>query len=164
MENATVTKNDRVGLLVSLVDEAFNRNAWHGPTLWGALRGVTSEQAAWRPAPDRHNIWEIAVHAAYWKHMVRRRITGDRRLRFPLRGKDWFVRPAAAGESDWHADLGLLRNAHRELRTLVADLSPADLAGDRAGERRAHMIRGSAAHDVYHAGQIQLLKRLNHAG
>lgn len=91
MENATVTKNDRVGLLVSLVDEAFNRNAWHGPTLWGALRGVTSEQAAWRPAPDRHNIWEIAVHAAYWKHMVRRRITGDRRLRFPLRGKDWFV-------------------------------------------------------------------------
>lgn len=164
MGNATVTPNDRGGLLVSLLDEAFSRNAWHGPTLWGALRGVTPEQAAWRPAPDRHNIWEIAVHTAYWKHIVRRRITGDRRLRFSLRGKNWFVRPTDTGESAWRADLKLLRDQHTELQTLVAGLSPTDLAGDAAGARRAHMIRGIAAHDVYHAGQIQLLKRLNRAG
>lgn len=164
MGNATVATNDGVGLLVSLLDEAFRRNAWHGPTLWGALRGVTPEQAAWRPAPDRHNIWEVVVHAAYWKHIVRRRITGDRRLRFPLRGTDWFARPTDAGESAWREDLKLLRDQHRQLHTLVAGLSPAEVGGDRAGERRAHLIRGIAAHDVYHAGQIQLLKRLNPAG
>lgn len=164
MGSAAVATRDQVGLLVSLLDEAFSRNAWHGPTLWGALRGVTPEQAGWRPAPDRHNIWEIAVHAAYWKHIVRRRITGDRRLRFPLRGRNWFARPAAASASAWRADLDLLRDQHTQLHTMVASLSPADVAGGAAGERHAHMIRGIAAHDVYHAGQIQLLKRLNHAG
>lgn len=162
MGNATVA-TDPVGLLVSLLDEAFSRKGWHGPTLWGALRGVTPEQAAWRPGPDRHNIWEVAAHAAYWKHVVRRRITGDRRLRFPLRGRDWFARPAGASASAWRADLQLLRDQHAQLRSLVASLAPADLGGGAAGERHAHMIRGIAAHDVYHAGQIQLLKRLNHA-
>lgn len=164
MGNVAVETSDLVGLLVSLLDEAFSRKAWHGPNLWGALRGVTPQQAARRPAPDRHNIWEIAVHAAYWKHIVRRRITGNRRLRFPLRGKDWFVRPDDAGESAWRADLALLRDQHAELHTLVVGLSSADVAGDADGARRARLIRGIAAHDVYHAGQIQLLKRLNQAG
>lgn len=163
MGTVTVESSDLVGLL-SMLDEAFSSKAWHGPNLWGALRGVTPEQAGWRPAPDRHNIWEIAVHAAYWKHIVRRRITGNRRLRFPLRGKDWFVRPDDASESAWRADRALLRDQHAELHTLVASLSPADLAGDADGERRARLIRGIAAHDIYHAGQVQLLKRLNQTG
>ncbi|HEM45638.1 MAG TPA: hypothetical protein ENO23_01200, partial [Alphaproteobacteria bacterium] len=82
-----------IDLLLASLDEAFDRSAWHGATLWGTLRAVRSEEAAWRPAPHRHSIWEIALHCAYWKYVVRRRLTGDRRRTFPLAGSDWFERP-----------------------------------------------------------------------
>ena len=58
--------------LLQLLDESYDRKSWHGPNLRGSLRGVTAEEAAWRPAAERHNIWEIALHAAYWKYAVLR--------------------------------------------------------------------------------------------
>ena len=61
-------------ILLGLLDEAFERKSWHGTNLRGSLRGLPAKQAAWRPGPRRHNIWEIAVHAAYWKYAVRRRL------------------------------------------------------------------------------------------
>ena len=67
-----------VRLLLAAIDEAYERKAWHGTNLRGALRGVTARQAAWRPAAGRHNLWEIALHAAYWKYAVRRRLTGEK--------------------------------------------------------------------------------------
>ena len=57
--------NREIELLLGLLDEAFDKKAWHGPNLRGAVRGVSSDEAAWRPSPDRHNVWEIMVHAAY---------------------------------------------------------------------------------------------------
>ena len=51
-------------VLFDFIDEAFDKKSWHGPNLRGSLRGVTAQQAAWRPGPDRHNIWELALHAA----------------------------------------------------------------------------------------------------
>ena len=82
--------------LLSMIDEAFDGRAWHGPTLRRAVAGVTPAQAAWRPAPGRHSILEVALHAAYWKHEVRRRITGGPRGDFPIEGRNWF---AADGQS-----------------------------------------------------------------
>ena len=67
---------------LSLLDEAFERKAWHGPNLRGTLRGVTAEVAAWRPGAGRHNVWELCVHAAYWKYAVRRMLTGEKRGSF----------------------------------------------------------------------------------
>ena len=69
----------RIDLLLALLDEAFERKAWHGPNLKGALRGITAREAAWRPAPGSHNIWELVLHAAYWKYAVRRMLTGQKR-------------------------------------------------------------------------------------
>ncbi|HEY6050809.1 MAG TPA: DinB family protein, partial [Thermoanaerobaculia bacterium] len=68
-----------IALLLSIVDEAYDRSAWHGPNLKGSLRRLTEEEAAWRPGPGRHSAWELAVHAAYWKYAVRRRLTGEKR-------------------------------------------------------------------------------------
>jgi DinB superfamily len=65
-----------IHVLLRLLEEAFQKQAWHGPNLKGSLRGLTAEQAAWRPDPTRHNIWELAVHCAYWKYAVRRKLTG----------------------------------------------------------------------------------------
>lgn len=150
-----------VRLLLDALDEAFDRRSWHGTNLRGSLRGVTASQAAWRPAPGRHNIEEIAVHAAYWKYVVRRVITGGKRGSFPLRGSNWFARE---GEDAivWRRDLQLLADQHRKLREAVAAL-PAirlHLLSRKRGFTYAGLIRGVAAHDLYHAGQIQLLKRL----
>src|SRR5205823_11893054 len=77
--------------MIALIDEAFDARAWHGPTLRRSVRGVTPAQAAWRPAPGRHNIWEVTAHAAYWKHEVRRRLGGAPRRPFPLIGRNWFA-------------------------------------------------------------------------
>lgn len=155
---------DAQALLLHQLDTAYDRKAWHGPTLRGALRGVDEELAAWRPAPERHTIWELAIHCAYWKYTVRRRLLGERRGSFPLPGSNWFTRPAAG--ADWKADLALLDETHRTLREAVAALDPADLDRTPAGSkhRAAELIAGVAAHDLYHAGQVQLMKRLAAGG
>lgn len=149
-------------LVFKMVDEAFERRAWHGPNLRGSLRGVTAAQAAWRPAPGRHSIWELTVHAAYWKYAVRRRLTGRKRGSFALKGSNWFPRPDAGDASAWRGDVALLVREHRLLREAIAALKVKDLDAPSPGHRQTYatLISGVAAHDLYHAGQIQILKRL----
>lgn len=150
---AASARTPEVLLLIEWLDEAFDKKSWHGPNLKGAIRGVTARQACWRPAPDAHNIWEYALHAAYWKYVVRRRITGEKRGSFPLPGSDFFMRPVEVSEAAWKGDIGLLTAQHQDLRRAVSELT----APTRA---LVHLIRGAAAHDVYHAGQIRFLRKL----
>lgn len=140
-------------LLRTLLEEGYGKQSWHGPNLTGVLKGVDAAEAVWRPAPGRHNIWELAVHTAYWKYAVRRRLTGQKRGSFALKGSNWFARNGEGGQAAWRADLTLLRQEHESLRDTVAALKRVDAAQSR-------LIRGVAVHDLYHAGQIQLLKRL----
>jgi hypothetical protein len=149
-----------IAALLALVDEAYDRKSWHGVNLRGALRRVDPAQAAWRPGPGRHNVWELVAHAAYWKYVVRRRILGGARGAFPLAGSNFFARPDRFDADAWAADLALLADEHRQLRATIAGLGDADLARTSGGRPLAWSIRGVAAHDLYHAGQIQLLKTL----
>jgi hypothetical protein len=154
-----------VAQLLAIVDQAYNTTSWHGTNLRGSVRRVTAAQASWRPAATRHNIWEIVVHAAYWKYAVTRRFTGAARGSFPLKGSNWFKRPASpdeSGEKAWRADVALLDQRHDALRQAMMGLSPQDLARTPAGKTVSNfaVLSGIAAHDLYHAGQIQLLKRL----
>jgi DinB family protein len=146
--------------LLALVDEAYNHAAWHGPNLRGSMRGVTARQAALRPGPGRHNIWEIAVHAAYWKYTVRRRLLGEKRGSFSVQGSNFFARPVDRSEKAWRADVALLESEHRKLRETVASIQPNDLDHRARGSKTIvrRLIAGIAFHDVYHAGQIQLIK------
>jgi len=153
-----------VELLLSLLDEAFDKKAWHGTNLRGSVRGLSAETAAWRPAPGRHSIWELTVHTAYWKYAVRRRLTGEKRGSFVLQGSNFFPRPGPEGVSEaaWKKDVALLVSEHRKLRRAVAAVKPSALTRTSSGHRTTNLtlIRGIAAHDLYHAGQIQVLKRL----
>ncbi len=151
-----------VSSLLEQLDEAFDRQSWHGPNLKGSLRGLDVDQALWRPAPDRHNAWEILVHAAYWKYAARRRLTGEKRGSFPRKGSNWFPSPSAPTEKEWREEARLLKDCHATLRQAVAGLEDADLRRRAPGgkETMGRLVRGVAAHDLYHAGQIQLLKRL----
>ena len=147
---------------LALLDEAYNRRSWHGTNLRGSIRGLTIQEAAWRPGPARHNIWEIVVHAAYWKYAVWRRLTGSKRGSFPLEGSNWFARPEARTDAAWRRDVALLESMHKQLREAVADFPQSRLALRAPGSPFTYgaLVRGAAAHDLYHAGQIQLLKRL----
>jgi DinB superfamily len=155
-----------VGLLLRLLDQAYERRSWHGPNLRGSLRGVGAAVAARRPAEGRHNIWEVVLHAAYWKYVVRRRLLGEKRGSFPLKGSNWFPRPVTLSEAAWQEDVALLERMHWAMREAVAALAPRDLGVTPAGSKVSNfdMIAGVAAHDIYHAGQIQLLKRLAGGG
>jgi uncharacterized damage-inducible protein DinB len=150
--------------LLFLIDTAYDRVSWHGPNLRGSLRGLTPPQAAWRPAPGRHNIWELVVHAAYWKYAAWRRLTGAKQGSFPLEGSNWLPRPGGAAR-ELRADLELLEAMHRTLRDAVAALDPGmlDRRPPKGTVTARALVTGVAAHDLYHAGQIQLLKRLQHA-
>jgi hypothetical protein len=111
--------------------------------------------------PDRKNVWEIALHAAYWKYTVLRQLTGAKRGKFPLVGSNWFAR-STPDASAWKADLKLLDQMHADLRAAVASLAPELLESKPPFSKhtRRRLIQGAALHDTYHTGQIQTLKRL----
>jgi uncharacterized damage-inducible protein DinB len=152
----------RVALLLRQMDEAFNARSWHGTNLRGSLRGLTDAAASWRPAAGRHNIWEVALHAAYWKYAVRRRLTGLTRGSFPLRGSNWFPSDGTPEVRSFGEAVKILENEHRLLRQAVAGLREADLGKRPASSSNSNLklLTGIIAHDLYHAGQVQILKRL----
>jgi hypothetical protein len=140
------------------LDEAFDKKSWHGPNLRAAIRGATS-------GGDRHNIWELTLHAAYWKYAARRKILREKRGSFVLAGSNFFERPegglaatgskAAGPAAAWKRDIAILEAEHRKLRDTVAQLPARALT-----PVVRHLLRGAAAHDLYHAGQIRLPRRM----
>lgn len=150
--------------LLDILEQAYDHKSWHGTNLRGSIKGLKVEVAAFRPAPDRHNIWEIVVHAAYWKYVVYRRLLGEAKGSFPLKGSNWFARPmdAEANSTTWKAELGLLEETHQRFLKAVAGLKPKEINFTPPDSKfsNAFLITGIAAHDLYHAGQIQLLKSL----
>ena len=149
-------------LLLDLLDQAFDHRAWHGTGLWGSIRELDVRQALWRPGRGRHNIWEVVLHTAYWKYIVRRRLTRDRTLVFPRVGANWPRLPERPAAAAWRRDVALLKEQHRLLRAVIARFSVARLnaKGWRSSWSNAAHVYGIASHDLYHAGQIQLLKVL----
>jgi len=144
-------------LILALLDEGYEKKTWHGPNLRQAIRGMSARQAAWRPRAGRHNIWEETLHAAYWKYVVRRQIEGGKRGSFALTGSNFFRRPekGKANEAAWRADKKLLEREHRALRASVAKVLDTS-----RGAKFLRQIYGVAFHDIYHGGQIRLMRRL----
>jgi DinB superfamily len=143
--------------MLAILEEGYRKKAWHGPTLKQSLKGVTAKQAAWRPGKGRHNIWELTLHAAYWKYAARRRLVGGKQGSFVLKGHNFFLRPEQGKftESAWIADKAILENEHRELRRAMSKA-----LGKSPDRKKLRTIYGVALHDVYHTGQIRLLRRL----
>jgi hypothetical protein len=151
-------------LLIENVQPRPGRGGWHGgPTPLGALRGVTIEQAIWTPAPGRKCLWGLALHVAYWKYAVRRRLEGGRAPRFPRSPANWPDVPAVQDEKSWAADVALLRAEHERLLAAIRDVPVSRYAEAVPDGKRwtlGELILGIAQHDAYHAGQMQMLKRL----
>jgi len=140
-------------LLLEILDCAFDRQSWHGPNLMSSLRGVRAKDAA-RSLPGRKSIWQQLLHAAYWKHRVLNKIIGT--SPFPRRGSNWSKLPDERSEKTFKADIEMLRREHQQLRQAIASLSENQLT-----PKQIWRIHGAAAHDLYHAGQIKLLRRFS---
>lgn len=140
------------------------KKLWHGgPTIMGCLRGVSAEEAAWKPGPGRPGIWELALHAAYWKYAVWRRATNAPHGSFPRRPSDFPALPKDPSEKAWRSDRQLLRTYHKKLEETMATFDPErlDSTDGRPGSATFRdMFLGIVFHDIYHAGQIQTLKKL----
>ena len=164
MRSGIESSSREIKILLGLVDEAYSRKAWHGPNLKGSLRGLSANLAQKRPATGRHNIWEIVVHAAYWKYAVRRRLLGEKRGSFLMKGSNWFRCPEVLTEDSWKSTVVMLAEQHALLREAIQKIPPTALFTASAGSKTTNLtlIRGIACHDLYHAGQIQLIKRLVH--
>lgn len=156
---------DRIAtLLLENVQPRAGRGSWHGgPTAIGSLRGVTVEQGSWTPAPGRKSIWQLALHIAYWKYAVRRRLEGGSEARFPRAPANWPRVPRPADADAWARDVALLKQQHERLVATIAAVPPNKYDVRLPGGKRwtkGELILGIAQHDAYHTGQIQLLKRL----
>ena len=124
-----------------------------------ALDGLTEDVASWRPAPDAHNAWELIVHADYWTYRIHQHVAETAPSEFSEPGKNFYERPADG--ADLATDIQNLRARHAALREAAASLDPSQLdAHADSGYTVANVLAGLAAHHVYHAGQIQLLRRL----
>lgn len=165
MPDTPPPRDPRLALLLGQLERAFDRRSWHGPNLLGSIRGLDAASAAWRPGPDRHNAWEVVVHAAYWKYRLCRHLAADPPASFTIPGSDWWVRPVdAAGPERWRADVDLLKGWHGRLLDAVAAFDPARLEEPATSEwSYLDLIAGGAAHDLYHAGQIRLIARMREA-
>lgn len=147
--------------------EPSRGQAWHGgPTPLGALRGVDAAQARWSPNGGRQSIWRLTLHIAYWKYTVRRHLEAGTIPRFPRSPANFPALPADPSEAAWRADRALLSAEHQGLVAALSRLDPRQLHRRPPSAKRwtwGEMAIGILAHDAYHTGQIQLLKRLYRA-
>jgi uncharacterized damage-inducible protein DinB len=145
-----------------ILEEAYYRKAWHGPNLHSSLKGVTAEQALIRPSNGRHNIYEVTLHAAYWVYRVTRWIIKSSDLKFPFKGTNWFESPRTLSENEWKKVKKILNEFHEGLYNLVLNLNSKEISErpEKDKQKIQRLLVGIAMHDVYHAGQIQLIKKI----
>jgi uncharacterized damage-inducible protein DinB len=154
-----------ISRIIDQLAREHDGDPWHGSPLLTILEGVTASQAGARPIADAHSIWELVLHVTAWKNEVRRRLSGAPAAE-PEEG-DW----PEAGEPTverWRDARDGLQRAHEALVAAVSTLPDAQLyeatndPRDRplgAGVSYYVLLHGVVQHDVYHAGQIAIVKK-----
>ena len=137
---------------------AYAGGAWHGPALRQLLRGVSARQAAARPVRGAHTIWELVLHITAWKRAVLRRMQGKATSLSPAEN---FPPMPRATTANWKKTQAALRAAQQDLHHAVSALPESRLKKIVPGKRYTvyFMLHGLVQHDLYHAGQIALLKK-----
>jgi len=141
---------------------AFGGEAWHGDSVFEILDGVTAAQAAAHPIKNAHSIWELVLHISAWDGAVLRRMGG---VAVELSDAENFPQVTDASETAWRTALARVRRVHEELVAAVATLPESRLYEMVPGKEGAHytfyyMLHGVTQHELYHAGQIALLKKM----
>ena len=159
---AAVSAIPETRLLTRVLDEGYGPGAWHGADLKAALADVSPEAAFWRPSPERHNVAEVALHHAYCVHSVRGQVSGTTPEPFVLEGQDWFEL-SGPERLAWPQIQAAVEKEQSKLATVVAEIAAGRTESGVSEAERFNLVLGITCHAVYHAGQIQLLKRLHGA-
>lgn len=143
---------------LELLDRAFRAKAWHGPALLETLAGVTPAMAAQRVVKGAHTIWELVDHVASWNAIVAGRLAGGKPAVTPELNFPSSPRPTAAA---WRKSLARLAASQRKFRAAVARFPMQRLGRIRPGTKTSWnvLIHGQIQHQLYHAGQIAMLRR-----
>jgi uncharacterized damage-inducible protein DinB len=150
---------DEVTRLEEQLRHALEGKAWHGPSVLELLADVSAEQAMSHPIPNAHSIWELVLHIGSDYSLVLRRLAGDGRQVTP--DEDWPPCPPATAKN-WRAAVESLRRLNRELREAVRAFPVARLDEPLVPEvpyTAYTQFIGVTQHNLYHAGQISILKR-----
>jgi hypothetical protein len=146
-------------VLARLLDEGYGTGSWHGPDLRTALDDVAAGTAYRRPGAGRHNIAEIALHHAFYVRAVRGRLSGTNPEPFVLDGEDWFE-VSDAGVLPWTEIRGTVEREQARLAELAEGIARGRVRSPLTEAERFDLVLGITCHAVYHAGQIQLVKRM----
>ena len=158
-EQRSTTEVDRIR---DQFRRAFDGEAWHGPSVLQLLNGITAEQAAAHPIRGAHSIWELTLHIAAWESACKRRLEGDRAQLTDA--EDW---PPIddTSEAAWERTKQNLVDNHRELLNAIAKLDESRLNAPIIKDPNTPFssvyvtLHGGVQHDLYHAGQIAMLKK-----
>jgi uncharacterized damage-inducible protein DinB len=146
--------------ILDQLKRAFEGNAWHGPSVREALAGVTAAHAHARPLANAHSIWELVQHIAVWEDVGRRRLEGDRAQIEISSPVDW---PPAGDTSEaaWEQAKAALNRGHDALREALTQVPESRLDESiLEGMSTVYVtLHGVIQHDLYHAGQIAMLKK-----
>jgi uncharacterized damage-inducible protein DinB len=150
-------------LIADQLRRAFEGDAWHGPALLELLEDVDAATAAAKPLPDVHSIWELVLHIAAWDGAACRRLAGEK---IQLAGMANFPVVPRPSEVAWRKAVAHARRTHDALVKTVAALPEARLRERVPGKKYDFylMLHGVAQHELYHAGQIAILKKLGNLG
>ena len=145
--------------IVEQLRNAFDGDAWHGPALLELLADVDPGTAASHPLPETHSIWELVLHIAAWDEAVNRRIVERKALQ--LKAAQNFPPVKDKSPAAWKKAVAQLKGTHAALIKTVAGLSEKQL-GERVPGKKYNvrfMLDGVVQHELYHAGQIAILKK-----
>jgi uncharacterized damage-inducible protein DinB len=137
---------------------AFEGGAWHGPSVQELLRDVSATHAAAHPIAGAHSIWELVLHITAWEGAGRRRLSGDR-AELPDE-EDW-LKVRDTSEASWEQAKATLTKGHEEFRQEISRLAETRLDDPiLPGMSSIYItLHGVIQHDLYHAGQIAVLKK-----
>ena len=158
MKKNVIRTSEAVGIADQL-RRAFDGSAWHGPAVLELVGDVDAATAAARPIADVHSIWELLLHIAVWDNAGMVRLTGKK---WQPTGLDNFpMVPTKPTEAAWRKAVATAKRTHEKLVKTVAGLPESRLRDRVPGKRYDfyHMLHGIAQHELYHAGQIALLKK-----
>jgi uncharacterized damage-inducible protein DinB len=149
--------------ILDQLGRAFEGDAWHGPPVLKLLEGVSAKQAAAKPVGVAHSIWEIVLHMMTWQDVVRRRLGGEGIGDLPPE-LDWPQVPNPT-ETAWRQAVEDLTQSKQKLREVISQLGDNRLGDQVAGKNYSVyvMLHGVIQHNLYHAGQIAILKKLHSA-
>jgi uncharacterized damage-inducible protein DinB len=150
-------------LIADQLRRAFDGDAWHGPALLELLDDVDAATAAAKSLSDVHSIWELVLHIAAWDGATCRRIAGE--VCQP-EGTDNFPAVPKATEAAWRKAVAEAKRTHDVLVKTVARLPESRLRERVPGKKYDfyHLLHGVAQHELYHAGQIAILRKCAHGG